>query len=53
MLAAAARLGVAPDSFWRLSVREWRALSVPAAPERLSRAALEALAQRFPDVEHD
>lgn len=53
MLSAAGQLGVAPNLFWRLSVREWRALTAAATPERLSRVTLEALAQRFPDVKHD
>lgn len=48
LMAAAWRRGLAPAQFWRLSVREWRALMAPA-DEALSRAAFDALAQRFPD----
>jgi uncharacterized phage protein (TIGR02216 family) len=49
MLAAAQRLGLPPASFWRLSLREWRALVAPAADAAMPHAALAALAQRFPD----
>lgn len=48
MLALALRLGLPPAAFWRLSVREWRALASPAQAA-MSRAAFEALAQKFPD----
>lgn len=47
-LRAAAALGVTPAAFWRLSVREWRALTA-AADAPLARNELEALMQRFPD----
>ncbi|MCL4716120.1 MAG: phage tail assembly chaperone [Hyphomonadaceae bacterium] len=47
-LAVAIELGVAPAAFWRLSLREWRALVAPTDAS-LSRAAFEALARRFPD----
>jgi uncharacterized phage protein (TIGR02216 family) len=50
-LRLAARLNLAPEAFWRLSLAEWRALTeVPAAPV-LSRAGLAALIARFPDEE--
>ncbi len=49
MLAVAAQLGVPPAHFWRLSLREWRAIAAPEGHETLPRAAFEALAQRFPD----
>lgn len=49
-LALAARLGVAPESFWRLSVAEWRALATPAGqPGPLSRAQLDELMTNHPD----
>ena len=48
MLALAQRLGVAPTAFWRLSLKEWRALSAPNE-NTLTRAVFEALAARFPD----
>jgi len=49
LLGAALRLGVAPPAFWRLSLKEWRALAAPAAPAALDRAGFEALAQLYPD----
>lgn len=49
MLALARHLGLTPRSFWRLSLTEWRALVAPSRSERLTRAALDALAARFPD----
>jgi len=45
-----ARSRFAPAEFWRLSLREWRALAAPPKEHALSRAALIDLAQRFPDV---
>lgn len=48
-LAAGFAAGVAPAAFWRLSVREWRALSGSAA-EALDRAGLLALAAQYPDA---
>ncbi|MBC7767543.1 MAG: phage tail assembly chaperone [Phycisphaerales bacterium] len=48
LLAAAMRAGVAPRDFWRLSLKEWRALVAPTEAG-LSRAAFEAMAQVFPD----
>jgi len=50
MLAAALSFGVPPACFWRLSLKEWRALTAPRADAPLSRAGFEALARRFPDV---
>lgn len=48
LLALAHGLGVQPAAFWRLSVREWRALAAPI-DTTLSRAAFEALARHYPD----
>jgi uncharacterized phage protein (TIGR02216 family) len=45
----AARLNLAPTAFWRLSMREWRALTSPLLSAQLDRAAFDALAARFPD----
>jgi Phage tail assembly chaperone protein, TAC len=53
MLAAALRLGVAPAFFWRLSLKEWRALVAPTLDDTLTRAAFAALTQSFPDQAHD
>lgn len=40
-------LGLSPDAFWRLSVREWRMLTGGA--EALRRDELAGLMARFPD----
>lgn len=48
LLATALSLGLAPESFWRLSIKEWRALAAPAA-DSLTRQAFETLTRRFPD----
>lgn len=49
MLARAALLGVAPAAFWKLSLKEWRALVAPPRTSALSRAELNALMQQHPD----
>lgn len=50
MLAAARELAIAPNQFWRLSLREWRAITaLRSAAEAMPRAAFERLAQNFPD----
>jgi len=49
MLRLAAGLGVAPEAFWRLSLKEWRALTGAPVSAALGRRGLEALAERFPD----
>lgn len=49
LIAAAQRLGVAPAQFWRLSLREWRALVAPSADALMTRAAFEALVRLYPD----
>ncbi len=48
MLRAAAMLGLSPECFWRLGVREWRALAAREA-DSLRRAEFEALRSAFPD----
>jgi uncharacterized phage protein (TIGR02216 family) len=48
MLSVGVRLGVSPHAFWRLSLREWRALSV-SPDHALNRTAFEALAAAHPD----
>ena len=49
LLVFGARVGVQPSAFWRLSLREWRALTATAQDETLTRGALDALAAQFPD----
>lgn len=45
---AAVRFGIAPEAFWRLSLREWRALT-EAAAGAMGRRELERLAAEWPD----
>jgi uncharacterized phage protein (TIGR02216 family) len=50
-LRLAVSLGLPPEAFWRLSLKEWRALTeTPSAPAP-SRADLSALIARYPDEE--
>jgi len=44
-------LRLSPQSFWSLSLAEWRALSIPRRPA-LARGELDALMQRYPDSLH-
>jgi uncharacterized phage protein (TIGR02216 family) len=48
MLSAGIRFGIAPCAFWRLSLREWRALNASPS-DVLNRAAFEALVAAHPD----
>jgi uncharacterized phage protein (TIGR02216 family) len=52
LLQLAQGLCVAPAAFWRLSVKEWRAL-VRREEHALARDALEAMMQAFPDTRDD
>ena len=47
MLRAALTAGIAPEAFWRLSVREWRWLS--GKGEGMDRTRLAALMGAYPD----
>lgn len=50
MMRGAARAGVAPADFWRLSLKEWRLLTealVEGLP--LARREFERLAEAWPD----
>ena len=50
MLRLALTMGVAPEAFWRLSLKEWRMLTARAegaAP--LRRAALDRMMEGWPD----
>jgi uncharacterized phage protein (TIGR02216 family) len=51
-LKAAFAFGIAPAMFWRLSLKEWRALTAAGASP-FDRAAFETLAAQFPDRTHD
>ncbi|HRP10790.1 MAG TPA: phage tail assembly chaperone [Terricaulis sp.] len=51
-LKAAFVFGLAPDAFWRLSLKEWRALTAAGAAP-FDRSAFDALAAQFPDGMND
>ncbi|MBB33996.1 MAG: hypothetical protein CME88_13215 [Hirschia sp.] len=43
-IRSAAQMGIAPDAFWKLSLREWRALTArQAAQQAMTRRELDAL----------
>lgn len=47
---AVLRLGIAPEAFWRLSLKEWRALTGDGGAPALGRGELERLMREHPDV---
>ena len=50
MLRTVAPLGVGPEAFWRLSLREWRMLTDrPGVPGPLGRSEFEQMAEAWPD----
>ena len=50
MLRTAALLGVAPEAFWRLSLKEWRMLTqAPGAATPMGRGTLARLMEEWPD----
>ncbi|MBX9698323.1 MAG: phage tail assembly chaperone [Acetobacteraceae bacterium] len=50
MLRTAARLGVGPEGFWRLSLREWRMLTErPGGVAPIGREDLMRMAAAWPD----
>jgi uncharacterized phage protein (TIGR02216 family) len=46
---AAGEFAIPPAAFWRLSLKEWRALTHARVAPALGRGALSALMARFPD----
>jgi hypothetical protein len=48
MLRAACAMGIAPEAFWRLGVREWRMLA-PPGDDAMTRADFARLRALFPD----
>ncbi|MFZ4606037.1 MAG: phage tail assembly chaperone [Caulobacter sp.] len=48
MLRLAVSLNIGPEAFWRLSLKEWRALT-GGDVEVLTRAGLDALRREHPD----
>lgn len=50
MLRTAVRLGVGPEAFWRLSLREWRMLTErPGGGLPIGRLDFERMAEAWPD----
>ncbi|MBX9615875.1 MAG: phage tail assembly chaperone [Caulobacteraceae bacterium] len=50
MIQAALALGVAPEAFWRLSLKEWRMLSAPSATGMwIARRDLDEMIRAWPD----
>lgn len=50
MLRAAARLGLGPEAFWRLSLREWLMLTErPGGGLPIGRLDFERMAEVWPD----
>ncbi|MDP3801337.1 MAG: phage tail assembly chaperone [Phenylobacterium sp.] len=50
MLRVAARLGVGPEAFWRLSLREWRMLTErPGRTAPIGREDLRRMTEAWPD----
>jgi len=50
MMQAAARMGVGPQAFWRMSLREWRMLTEAAAgAATMGRGDLERMREKWPD----
>ena len=49
MLVEASRMGISPEAFWRLSVREWRMLTERPGTAALGRDGFERLARAWPD----
>lgn len=50
MLRAAMRMGVTPEAFWRLSLKEWRMLTeAPRGTAPMGRAGLAKLMEDWPD----
>lgn len=50
---AAVAFSIPPAAFWRLSLKEWRALAGEGAGAALGRSHLAALMARFPDEMED
>lgn len=46
-LKAAARMGIQPEQFWRMSLKEWRLMA--GRGEAMAANELAALAAKFPD----
>ena len=53
MLRLAVGLGMTPEAFWRLSLKEWLALTEVEAAPAMGRDAFDELARRWPDGDGD
>lgn len=50
MIRGALVLGIGPEAFWRLSLKEWRMLTqADSAAAPMARARLDELTERWPD----
>lgn len=50
MMRAALALGIGPEAFWRLSLKEWRMLmAAERGPGPMGRGRLDELMGRWPD----
>jgi uncharacterized phage protein (TIGR02216 family) len=50
MLRTAVRLGIPPEGFWRLSLKEWRMLTeAPSGVAPMGRESLRRLMEGWPD----
>jgi uncharacterized phage protein (TIGR02216 family) len=49
LLRTALALGITPEAFWRLSLKEWRMLTERAQAPAMGRTAMEGLMARWPD----
>ena len=50
MLRTAATMGIAPEAFWRLSLKEWRMLTATTGPAPMGRRELDEMMRAWPDV---
>jgi len=49
-MRAALAMGVCPEAFWRLSLKEWRMLTAGAAgPGPMGRGEFDRMAEAWPD----
>jgi uncharacterized phage protein (TIGR02216 family) len=49
MLRAAVAMGISPEAFWRLSLREWRMLTEVSGPGSMGRRELDEMMRAWPD----
>lgn len=50
---AALHFYIPPREFWRLSLKEWRALNAGGEDAALKRSTVEQLIQSYPDKTHE